>query len=76
VEAPGAPPIVVVGTTRDPATPYVWAQALARQLSSGVLVTYAGDGHTAYARGNGCISAAVNRYLNDDVAPRDGLRCG
>ncbi len=76
VSAPGAPPIVVIGTTRDPATPYVWAQALAKQLSSGVLVTYDGDGHTAYARGNSCISTAVNRYLNDRVTPRDGLRCG
>ena len=76
VTAPGAPPIVVIGTTRDPATPYIWAQALARQLKSGVLVTYDGDGHTAYSRGNGCISNAVNGYLNDRAAPRDGLRCG
>jgi pimeloyl-ACP methyl ester carboxylesterase len=76
VSAPGAPPIVVIGTTRDPATPYVWAQALAHQLSSGVLVTYDGDGHTAYSRGNSCISAAVNAYLNDHDVPRDGLRCG
>ncbi|HET7530841.1 MAG TPA: alpha/beta hydrolase [Mycobacteriales bacterium] len=76
VSAPGAPPIVVIGTTRDPATPYVWAKALARQLSSGVLVTYDGDGHTAYQRGNACISNAVNRYLTDRVVPRNGLRCG
>jgi pimeloyl-ACP methyl ester carboxylesterase len=76
VAAPGAPPIVVVGTTRDPATPYVWAQALARQLKSGVLVTYDGDGHTAYSRGNGCVSGAINAYLNDRVVPHDGLRCG
>ena len=76
VSAAGAPPIVVIGTTRDPATPYVWAKALADQLSSGVLVTYDGDGHTAYARGNGCVSTAVNAYLNDRVVPRDGLRCG
>jgi pimeloyl-ACP methyl ester carboxylesterase len=76
VSARGAPPIVVIGTTRDPATPYVWAQALAHQLSSGVLITYDGDGHTAYARGNGCVSSAVNAYLNDRVVPRDGLRCG
>jgi pimeloyl-ACP methyl ester carboxylesterase len=76
VTASGAPPIVVIGTTRDPATPYVWAQALARQLRSGVLVTYDGDGHTAYSRGNGCVSDAVNGYLNDRVVPRDGLRCG
>ncbi len=76
VHAPGAPPIVVIGTTRDPATPYVWAKALARQLSSGVLVTYDSDGHTAYEHGNGCIVSAVNGYLNHRTVPRDGLRCG
>ena len=76
VTAPGAPPIVVIGTTRDPATPYVWAKALAQQLSSGVLVTYNSDGHTAYDHGNSCIISAVNRYLNRLVVPRNGLRCG
>jgi pimeloyl-ACP methyl ester carboxylesterase len=76
VTAKGAPPIVVIGTTRDPATPYVWAKALARQLASGVLVTYDSDGHTAYEHGNGCVVAAVNAYLNRRVVPRDGLRCG
>jgi pimeloyl-ACP methyl ester carboxylesterase len=76
VTAPGAPPIVVIGTTRDPATPYVWAQALAKQLSSGVLVTFDSDGHTAYEHGNPCIVGAVDAYLNDVVVPRDGLRCG
>jgi pimeloyl-ACP methyl ester carboxylesterase len=76
VSADGAPPIVVIGTTRDPATPYVWARALARQLSSGVLVTFDSDGHTAYEHGNGCIVGAVNGYLEDVQVPRDGLRCG
>ena len=76
VRAKGAPPIVVIGTTRDPATPYVWAKALARQLASGVLVTFDSDGHTAYEHGNGCIVSAVNGYLNQVVVPRDGLRCG
>jgi pimeloyl-ACP methyl ester carboxylesterase len=76
VTAAGAPPIVVIGTTRDPATPYVWAKALARQLSSGVLVTFKSDGHTAYGQGNSCIVAAVNGYLNSVKVPRDGLRCG
>ena len=48
VSAEGAAPIVVVGTTGDPATPYSWAEALAGQLSSGVLLTYEGEGHIAY----------------------------
>ena len=76
VTAPGAPPIVVIGTTRDPATPYVWAQALAQQLSSGVLVTFNSDGHTAYEHGNSCIVGAVNAYLNSVRVPPKGLRCG
>lgn len=76
VTAQGAPPIVVIGTTRDPATPYVWAKALARQLASGVLVTFNSDGHTAYDHGNSCIVGAVNAYLNRLTVPRNGLRCG
>ena len=60
IEAKGAAPILVVGTTRDPATPYTWAQSLASQLSSGHLLTYDGDGHTAYGRGCDCIDTAVN----------------
>ncbi|OAH11370.1 alpha/beta hydrolase [Streptomyces jeddahensis] len=75
IEANGAAPIVVVGTTRDPATPYHWAKALAGQLSSGRLLTYEGDGHTAYGRGSTCIDSAINRYLIDGIAPEDGKRC-
>ncbi|MFF3878909.1 alpha/beta hydrolase, partial [Streptomyces sp. NPDC001978] len=55
ITAPGAAPILVVGTTRDPATPYNEAQALARQLQSGRLLTWDGDGHGAYTRGSTCI---------------------
>ncbi|WP_411103388.1 alpha/beta hydrolase [Streptomyces sp. cmx-4-9] len=73
--APGAPPIVVVGTVRDPATPYKWAQALAGQLDSGVLLTYDGDGHTAYGRGSDCIDTAINRYLLEGKPPKDGQKC-
>jgi len=75
VRAVGAVPIVVVGTTRDPATPYAWAQSLATQLESGRLLTYEGDGHTAYGRRNGCIDGAVNRYLLGGDAPAAGTRC-
>ncbi|MFB8392965.1 alpha/beta hydrolase [Streptomyces yangpuensis] len=73
--AKGAAPIVVVGTTRDPATPYKWAQALAGQLESGTLLTYDGDGHTAYGRGSDCIDTAINRYLLEGRPPADGKKC-
>ncbi|GGS55946.1 alpha/beta hydrolase [Streptomyces griseoviridis] len=75
IAAAGASPIVVVGTTRDPATPYRWAESLAAQLSSGRLLTYDGDGHTAYGRGSSCIDSAINTYLLRGTAPADGKRC-
>lgn len=75
VSAKGAPPILVVGTTRDPATPYEWAEALAKQLDSGVLVTRKGDGHTGYHAGNACIDTIIDRFLLDDVVPKNGVTC-
>ncbi|MFF6636095.1 alpha/beta hydrolase [Streptomyces althioticus] len=75
IEAKGAAPIVVVGTTRDPATPYRWAEGLAGQLSSARLLTYDGDGHTAYGRGSSCVDSAINTYLIEGTPPADGKRC-
>lgn len=75
VRAAGAPPILVIGTTGDPATPYANAQALAKQLQSGVLLTYEGDGHTAYLRHDPCVDAAVASYINDLRTPAPGTRC-
>ena len=72
----GAPPIVVIGTLRDPATPYEWAEALSTQLESGRLITYDGDGHTAYkTAGSTCVDRLVDRYLVDRTPPADGARC-
>ncbi|MFF7210692.1 alpha/beta hydrolase [Streptomyces sp. NPDC008238] len=76
IAAPGAAPILVVGTIRDPATPYPWAQSLARELDSGRLLTYDGDGHTAYHRGSPCIDDAVDRYLAHGELPDPGTVCG
>jgi pimeloyl-ACP methyl ester carboxylesterase len=75
IPAKGAAPILVVGTTRDPATPYAWAQALAAQLDSGTLLTYDGDGHTAYARGSQCIDGAVDIFLLTGRTPNKGTTC-
>jgi len=75
VRAAGSGPIVVVGTTRDPATPYAWAQGLARELENGHLITYDGDGHTAYRRGSRCVDRAVDAYLLRGEVPKQGLRC-
>jgi pimeloyl-ACP methyl ester carboxylesterase len=75
LHASGAPPIVVIGTTRDPATPLRWAEHLADLLDSGVLVTRDGDGHTGYNSGNDCVDEAVEAYLVDGTVPRDHLSC-
>lgn len=75
IDGSGAAPIVVLGTTRDPATPYEEAVAMAEQLESGVLVSRDGDGHTAYNKGNKCVDDAVHGYLIDGEVPKDGLEC-
>jgi pimeloyl-ACP methyl ester carboxylesterase len=74
IRAAGAPPIVVIGNTDDPATPYEQAQALAHELQSGHLLTYVGEGHTAYGR-DGCIDKAVDAYLITLAVPATGTRC-
>jgi pimeloyl-ACP methyl ester carboxylesterase len=75
LKAAGAPPILVIGTQRDPATPYQWAQALAGQLSSGVLLSYDGDGHTAYRTDSSCIDKAVDTYLITQTPPKPNTLC-
>ena len=75
VRAPGAAPILVIGTTHDPATPMAWARSLARQLDSGVLLTRVGDGHTAIGSGSRCVSRAVAAYLVNGVLPEPGTVC-
>lgn len=75
IRAEGAPPILIVGTTGDPATPYDWSVALADQLASGVLLTWVGEGHTAYGRAGACVSAAVEGYLLTGAPPEDGTSC-
>ncbi len=73
--APTAPPIVVVGTRGDPATPIAWARGLATQLGSGRLVTVDDTTHTASLNGNPCLDAVLVRYLVDLEAPDSGTSC-
>ncbi|KIF76579.1 peptidase [Streptomyces sp. 150FB] len=77
VSAPGAAPIVVIGNTGDPATPYAGARAMADALGKGVGVeiTYRGQGHGAYNSGNACVQKTVNSYLLDGKVPAAGTTC-
>lgn len=75
LRAAGAAPILVVGTTGDPATPYRWAVSLAEQLESGVLLSYEGEGHTAYNGPSSCVNGAVERYLLTGQAPASDPKC-
>ena len=76
VSAPSAPPIVVVGTTGDPATPIEWAQGLTRQLGSARLVTVDGTTHTSSLDANPCLDRANVAYLVHLHPPRPDLHCG
>ena len=74
-EAKGSAPIVVIGTKYDPATPYQWAQTLHKTLSNSVLLTWEGDGHTAYGKAGSCLNDPVDKYLLTGKVPQDGLVC-
>ena len=71
----GAAPIVVVGATGDPATPYQNAVTMAKQLTSAVLLTYEGEGHGTFGGKSSCIDNAVIAYLTQGNVPTDGTRC-
>jgi pimeloyl-ACP methyl ester carboxylesterase len=71
----GRLPILVVGTTFDPATPYSGSVAMTRQLRNARLLTLDGDGHTAYGGNSTCIDDAVDAFLVDATVPARGTVC-
>jgi pimeloyl-ACP methyl ester carboxylesterase len=74
--AKGSPTIVVVGTTGDPATPYSQAVSLAHKvLSNGYLVTWKGEGHTAYGRSNSCVNDVIDGFFIDGTLPKSEPTC-
>ncbi|MFE3606483.1 alpha/beta hydrolase [Streptomyces goshikiensis] len=77
VSAPGSAPILVIGNTGDPATPYEGARNMVERLGPGVGVelTYKGEGHGAYNSGDACVQAAVNSYLLDGKVPGANKVC-
>jgi pimeloyl-ACP methyl ester carboxylesterase len=75
ITASGSSDILVIGTTNDPATPYEWSQNVAAQLENGHLVTYTGEGHTAYNKSNDCILNTVDDYFIDGTVPAADPQC-
>ncbi|WP_327327960.1 alpha/beta hydrolase [Streptomyces sp. NBC_01210] len=77
VSAKGSAPILVIGNTGDPATPYEGAHKMAQELGDGVGVeiTLTGQGHGGYDSGNSCLKKAVDRYLLDGIVPAPGTTC-
>ncbi len=68
-------PIIVIGTTGDPATPYDWAVGLNKIFTSSKLITLNADGHTGQGRGSACVDDAVDAYLLKGISPKKNLVC-
>ena len=75
IVADGSSDILVIGTTNDPATPYSWAVTVANTLSKGHLVTYEGEGHTAYNKSNACVNDTVDDFLINGTVPAADPKC-
>lgn len=72
----GSPPVLVIGTTGDPATPYAGAQAVVGRIDGARLLTFDDTGHTAFGTARSdCIDAAVTAYLVDAVLPPPDAHC-
>ena len=75
VSGPTSPSILLIGTRHDPATPWKWANEVAAQLRSAVLLTWDGNGHTATGRGSTCINKWESRFLLTGMTPPRGTVC-
>ena len=74
LDVTAAPPILLVGATHDPATPYAWSVSLQKQIAGSVLLTRDGYGHTSYGFST-CVQDAVNAYLVNLTLPARGATC-
>jgi pimeloyl-ACP methyl ester carboxylesterase len=70
-----SPPFLIIGVTRDPATPYIWAENLASEFPAAVLLSLQGEGHTGHNRGNKCIDAKVDAFFLRGTLPPKGVLC-
>ena len=71
----GEEPIIIIGTTGDPSTPIEWAEGVVESLTDGRLITYSGEGHLAYNRGDSCVNTLVNDFFINDVVPPENSTC-
>ncbi|MEU9377114.1 alpha/beta hydrolase [Streptomyces sp. NPDC048255] len=74
IDHPGAPPMLLVGTRGDPATPYEWTEETAARLGSAVVVDHKGDGHTGYVS-SACVRGYVDHFLIDGRLPSGTRSC-
>jgi hypothetical protein len=74
ITADGAPPILLIGGTGDPATPYAWAKAVNNMLTGSVLLTREGNGHVSYDK-SACAKQVIDAYLIDLTLPPPGMVC-
>ena len=70
-----SPPFIIIGVTKDPATPYQWSVGLAKSFPSSTLLTFVGEGHTGQNRGNSCIDNKVDSYFLEGALPANGAAC-
>jgi hypothetical protein len=68
-------PVIVIGTTRDPATPYEWSVGLHRIFKNSKLISLDADGHTGQGRGSACVDEAVDAYMLKGLTPSKNLFC-
>jgi pimeloyl-ACP methyl ester carboxylesterase len=68
-------PVIVIGTTRDPATPYEWSVGLHQIFKNSKLISLDADGHTGQGRGSACVDDAVDVYLLQGKTPKKNLTC-
>jgi pimeloyl-ACP methyl ester carboxylesterase len=68
-------PVLVIGTTGDPATPYEWAVGLHKIFTTSTLITLNGDGHLGQGRGSACVDDAVDAYLLEGISPKKNVSC-
>jgi hypothetical protein len=67
--------VIVIGTTRDPATPYEWSVGLHEIFKNSKLVSLDADGHTGQGRGSACVDNVVDSYLLKGISPQKNLTC-